>query len=128
MKTNLIYTIFFTLLFFCCKTELKTSINISNSEAVTFIFSFIDDAFEKMLNPIFRLLGLQSSSGPIDITLNQKNKSIELIIANNGKGKAKMAGIQVIDGNGKKSFPIPLSRTPSTSADPFSKAALCAND
>ena len=72
------------------------------------IFSFIDDAFEKMLNPIFRLLGLQSSSGPIDITLNQKNKSIELIIANNGKGKAKMAGIQVIDGNGKKSFPIPF--------------------
>lgn len=72
------------------------------------IFSFIDDAFEKMLNPIFRLLGLQSSSGPIDITLKQKNKSIELIIANNGKGKAKMAAIQVIDGNGKKSFPIPF--------------------
>ena len=30
MKTNLIYTIFFTLLFFSCKTELKTSINTSN--------------------------------------------------------------------------------------------------
>ena len=72
------------------------------------IFSLIDDAFEKVLNPIFRLFGLQSSSGPIDITLNQKNKSIELIIANNGKGKAKMAGIQIIDGNGKKSFPIPF--------------------
>ena len=64
------------------------------------IFSFIDDAFEKMLNPIFRLFGLQSSSGPIDITLKQKDKSIELVITNNGKGKAKMAGIQVIDGNG----------------------------
>ena len=72
------------------------------------IFSFIDDAFEKMLNPIFRLFGLQSSSGPIDITLKQKDKSIELVITNNGKGKAQMAGIQVIDGNGKKSFPIPF--------------------
>jgi len=72
------------------------------------IFSFIDDAFEKMLNPIFRLFGLQSSSGPLDITLKQENKSIELIIANNGKGKAKMAAIQVTDGKGKKVFPIPF--------------------
>ena len=30
MKTNLIYTIFFTVLFLSCKTELKTSINTSN--------------------------------------------------------------------------------------------------
>ena len=72
------------------------------------IFSFIDDAFEKMLNPIFRLFGLQSSSGPIDITLKQKNKCIELTIANNGKGQAKMVAIQVTDRNGKKSFPIPF--------------------
>ena len=69
---------------------------------------YIEDAFDKMLNPIFRFIGLQSSSGPIDITLKQKDKNIELIITNNGKGKAKMAGIQVIDGNRKKSFPIPF--------------------
>ena len=30
MKTNLIYTILFTVLFLSCKTELKTSINTSN--------------------------------------------------------------------------------------------------
>ncbi len=31
------------------------------------VVSFIDDAFEKMLNPIFRLVGLKSSTGPLDI-------------------------------------------------------------
>lgn len=71
-------------------------------------FTFIEDAFDKMLNPIFRLIGLQSSSGPIDITLKQKDKNIELVIANNAKGKTKMAAIQIIDRNGKKSFPIPF--------------------
>ncbi len=69
---------------------------------------FIEDAFDRMLNPIFRLIGLQSSSGPIDITLKQKDKSIELVITNNGKGKAKMAAIKIIDGDGKISFPIPF--------------------
>jgi hypothetical protein len=72
-------------------------------------FTFIEDAFNKMLSPIFRLIGLQSSSGPMDITLKQKDKSIELHIANNGKGKAKMAAIQIIDRDGKKSFPIPFA-------------------
>ena len=38
------------------------------------IFSLIEDAFEKLLNPILRLIGLQSSSGPIDITVIKKDK------------------------------------------------------
>ena len=53
------------------------------------IFSFIDDAFEKLLNPIFRLFGLQSSTGPIDITVVKKDKFIALTLANNGRGKPK---------------------------------------
>ena len=71
------------------------------------IFSFIDDAFEKLLNPIFRLFGLQSSTGPIDITVIKKDKFIAVTLVNNGKGKAKMAVIQVTDEKGKKVFPIP---------------------
>ena len=71
------------------------------------IFSFMDDAFEKLLNPIFRLFGLQSSTGPIDITVIKKDKFIALTLVNNGKGKAKMAAIQVNDEKGKKVFPIP---------------------
>ena len=70
------------------------------------IFSFIDDAFEKLLNPIFRLVGLQSSTGPIDITVVKKDKFIALTLANNGRGKAKMVAIQVTDEKGKKSFPF----------------------
>ena len=71
------------------------------------IFSLIEDAFEKLLNPIFRLIGLQSSSGPIDITVIKKDKFIALTLKNNGKGKAKMVAIQVTDEKGKKVFPIP---------------------
>lgn len=71
------------------------------------IFSFIDDAFEKLLNPIFRLIGLQSSTGPIGITVIKRDKFIALTLVNNGNGKAKMAAIQVTDGKGKKVFPIP---------------------
>lgn len=68
------------------------------------IISFIDDAFEKMLNPIFRLIGLQSSSGPILLHLNHRDGIMELSLTNQGKGKAKMAAIQVVDENRKKSF------------------------
>ena len=71
------------------------------------IFSFIDDAFEKLLNPIFRLIGLQSSTGPIHLTLIKKDKFLAVTLVNNGKGKAKIAAIQVTDEKGKKVFPIP---------------------
>ena len=71
------------------------------------IFSLIEDAFEKLLNPILRLIGLQSSSGPIDITVIKKDKFIALTLKNNGKGKAKVVAIQVTDEKGKKVFPIP---------------------
>ena len=71
------------------------------------IFSLIEDAFEKLLNPILRLIGLQSSSGPIDITVIKKDKFIALTLKNNEKGKAKMVAIQVTDEKGKKVFPIP---------------------
>ena len=71
------------------------------------IFSFIDDAFEKLLNPIFRLIGLLSSTGPIHLTLIKKDKFLAVTLVNNGKGKAKIAAIQVTDEKGKKVFPIP---------------------
>jgi hypothetical protein len=75
------------------------------------IISFIDDAFEKMLNPIFRLIGLQSSSGPILLHLNHRDGIMELSLTNQGKGKAKMAAIQVVDENRKKIFPTPYFST-----------------
>jgi hypothetical protein len=69
-------------------------------------FTFIEDAFEKMLNPIFRLFGLQSSTGPLDIIAKYNDQFIELTIINNGKGKAMLAAIQVV---GKKEFPLPYT-------------------
>ena len=71
------------------------------------IFSYIEDAFEKLLNPIFRLIGIQSSAGPINISVIKKDKFIALTLKNNGKGKARMVAILVNDEKGKKVFPIP---------------------
>jgi hypothetical protein len=72
-------------------------------------FTFIEDAFEKMLNPIFRLFGLQSSTGPLDIIAKYNDQFIELTIINNGKGKAMLAAIQVVGENEKKEFPVPYT-------------------
>ena len=73
------------------------------------VLIFLDDAFEKMLNPIFRLIGLKSSTGPLNIIAKHNDQFIELTIINNGKGKAKLAAIQVLRDNGKKEFPVPCS-------------------
>ena len=71
------------------------------------VVTFIDDAFEKMLNPIFRLVGLKSSTGPLDIIAKNNDQFIELTITNNGKGKAMLAAIQVLGKNGQKEYPLP---------------------
>ena len=73
------------------------------------VLIFLDDAFEKMLNPIFRLIGLKSSTGPLNIIAKHNDQFIELTIINNGKRKAKLAAIQVLRDNGKKEFPVPCS-------------------
>jgi hypothetical protein len=56
-------------------------------------FTFIEDAFNKMLNPIFRLVGLKSSTGPLDIIAKHNPQFIEVTIINNGK----------------KEFPVPCT-------------------
>lgn len=73
------------------------------------VVTFIDDAFEKMLNPIFRLVGLKSSTGPLDIIAKHNDQFIELTITNNGKGKAMLAAIQVLGKNGQKEYPLPCT-------------------
>ena len=73
------------------------------------VVTFIDDAFEKMLNPIFRLVGLKSSTGPLDIIAKNNDQFIELTITNNGKGKAMLAAIQVLGKNGQKEYPLPCT-------------------
>ena len=70
---------------------------------------FIEDAFDKMLNPIFRLVGLKSSTGPLEIIAEHNDQFIELTIINNGKGKAMLAAVQVVGENGKKEFPVPCT-------------------
>ena len=73
------------------------------------VVTFIDDAFEKMLNPIFRLVGLKSSTGPLDIIAKNNDQFIEVTITNNGKGKAMLAAIQVLGKSGQKKYPLPCT-------------------
>lgn len=68
---------------------------------------FIENALEKILNPILGLIGLNSSTGPLELKIRKREQSFELAIENKGNTKARLAAIQVIDGEGKKSFPLP---------------------
>ena len=68
---------------------------------------FIENALEKILNPILGLIGLNSSTGPLELKIRKREQSFELVIENKGNTKARLAAIQVIDGEGKKSFPLP---------------------
>ena len=89
--------------------DLLNIIGIVAGLLIAAVLIFLDDAFEKMLNPIFRLIGLKSSTGPLNIIAKHNDQFIELTIINNGKGKAKLAAIQVLRDNGKKEFPVPCS-------------------
>ena len=68
---------------------------------------FIENALEKILNPILGLIGLNSSTGPLELKIRKREQCFELVIENKGNTKARLAAIQVIDGEGKKSFPLP---------------------
>jgi len=89
--------------------DLLNIIGIVAGLLIAAVLIFLDDAFEKMLNPIFRLIGLKSSTGPLNIIAKHNDQFIELTIINNGKGKAKLAAIQVLRDDGKKEFPVPCS-------------------
>ncbi|MDC0369315.1 hypothetical protein OAN13_06425 [Opitutales bacterium] len=73
-----------------------------------FLF-FVEEAFEKILNPLFRLVGLNSSCGPLEIRAEKKDESIILVIKNLGKSHASLASIQGRNANGKTIYPIPYS-------------------
>ena len=62
-----------------------------------------------MLNSIFRLLGLKSSTGPFDIIATHNDQFIDLTITNKGKGRAMLAAIQVLGKNGQKKYPLPCT-------------------
>ena len=71
-----------------------------------FLF-FIDDAFEKLIDRLFSLVGLRSHCGPLHITAKEENESIVLTIQNEGSSPAKFATIQAKDTSGNPFYPIP---------------------
>ena len=73
------------------------------------VLIFVENAFEKMLNPLFRLIGLNSSCGPLEIKAKKKNTSLELIIENLGKSNAQFAAVQVKNAQRKTLYPVPFS-------------------
>jgi len=63
---------------------------------------FIENALEKILDPILGLIGLNSSTGPLELKIRKREQCFELVIENKGNTKARLATIQVIDDEGKK--------------------------
>ena len=93
-----------------------------------FLF-FVEEAFEKMLNPLFRLVGLNSSCGPLEIRAEKKDESIILVIKNLGKSHASLASIQGRNANGKTIYPIPYSTLDESIQDLGEKRpAICARN
>ncbi|MBT7405073.1 MAG: hypothetical protein HN754_03065 [Opitutae bacterium] len=70
---------------------------------------FVEEAFEKMLNPLFRLVGLNSSCGPLEIRAKKNDSSIELVIENLGKSNSQFVAVQVKNTQGMTLHPVPLS-------------------
>ena len=70
---------------------------------------FFEEAFEKMLNPLFRLVGLNSSCGPLEIRAKKNESSIELVIQNLGKSNAHFVAVQVKNTQGMTLYPVPFS-------------------
>ena len=70
---------------------------------------FFEEAFEKMLNPLFRLVGLNSSCGPLEIRAKKKNTSLELVMQNLGKSNAQFVAVQVKNTQGMTLYPVPFS-------------------
>jgi len=72
-------------------------------------FSLVDEALDKMFKPIFRLIGLKSSTGPIRIQASRKDHIIKFEISNQEKGKAMLGAIKGVDRSGQKDFPVPFT-------------------
>jgi len=87
--------------------DLITIVTIVTGLLIAGFLIFIENALEKILNPILGLIGLNSSTGPLELKIRKREQSFELVIENKGNTKARLAAIQVIDGEGKKSFPLP---------------------
>lgn len=70
---------------------------------------FIENTFEKILNPILGLIGLNASTGPLVCHRKQKETHIEIVIENQGKAKANLATLSITNDQGKKIYPVPFS-------------------
>ncbi len=84
-----------------------TIIAIVASLLIAGFLILIENAFEKILNPILGLIRLNSSTDPLELKIRKREQCLELVIENKGNTKARLAVIQVIDSKGKKSFPLP---------------------
>ena len=82
--------------------DLITIVAIVISLLIAGFLIFIENALEKILNPMLGLIGLNSSTGPLELKIRKREQCFELVIENKGNTKARLATIQVIDDEGKK--------------------------
>ncbi|VGO18958.1 hypothetical protein [Pontiella sulfatireligans] len=75
--------------------------------ALFILFILIEDAFDKLVDWLFSLVGLQSGNGPLLTKASMEGETIVLSLENQGKHRFKLVGIEGRDGNQKRCFPTP---------------------
>jgi hypothetical protein len=85
-----------------------TTIIIWGAAGIAFLLLWlIDDAFDKLFDGLFRILGMRSGCGPLATEAMMDNGSLVIVLKNQGKHKIMLASIEGRDGNMKRQFPTP---------------------
>jgi len=71
-------------------------------------FIFADQAFERLLRPMFRRVGLSTSAGPLVCRGALRGEGFELEIDNQGKAKVSIAAVSITGAQGETVYPVPF--------------------
>jgi len=87
--------------------DLITIIIVALGIGLALVYTLVDDAFEKLVDWLFRVLGLRSGTGPLAIKVTTESDRIVLALENQGKHKIMLTCVEGCDGNMKRIFPMP---------------------
>ena len=99
----------------------STIILILLGAVVAGVLIFFDNAMDRILNPILRLVGLNSSMGPLACSASRMEGSLAVTIENQGPTQASIVSVVAIDPHGKKFYPVPFPSEQAAGSDPIER-------
>lgn len=68
---------------------------------------FFEEALDKLADWFFRLVGLETGSGPLAVSAVEEQDMILLTLENRGKGGLKLLAVEGSNGVGQRKHPVP---------------------